>query len=407
CSNLQMIETGLLLIGLVVFLGFFGSLMFERVKIPDVMVLLIVGILLGPVLQIVDPADFISWASLVGSIALIVILFDAGLTLNISKVLTEFFKATGFTLLGFFLTALLVCAAGVYLLGLSLSHALLLAFVIGGTSSNIVVPIVNRLSASQELRALLSLESVITDVFCVIATVTLLGALSFQDFNATATAGDVASAFSIALVVGFLFGLFWLRVLRSFFGKPLGYVVTLGVMFVLFNFVEFFGGSGAVGILVFALVLGNSVEVASLLRMQGDFSLDKTIKSTQTEVSFFVRTFFMVYLGLILRLDLISELVIVSAVTVIAALAIARWLAVKVLTFFDKSFAGSELLITMMMPRGLVAAVLAFLPAAVGIEIPGFVEIVFLVILGTNAVTTIGAFVYERSHKPRIVSKKG
>ncbi|PIT85786.1 hypothetical protein COU36_01315 [Candidatus Micrarchaeota archaeon CG10_big_fil_rev_8_21_14_0_10_59_7] len=71
-----------------------------------------------------------------------------------------------------------------------------------------------------------------------------------------------------------------------------------------------------------------------------------------------------------------------------------------------------------MMSRGLAAAVLAFMPFSMGIQIPFIVELAFLVILITNVVATIGAFASENGKapapapaavrgKPRVVAAQG
>ena len=64
----------ILAIGLMVFFAHFLSLQFRKTSIPDVLVLMLLGILLGPLLGIVTPQDFGKVGSLIATIALVVIL---------------------------------------------------------------------------------------------------------------------------------------------------------------------------------------------------------------------------------------------------------------------------------------------------------------------------------------------
>src|SRR3990167_1013004 len=103
----------ILVIGLMVFFAHFLSLQFRKTNIPDVLVLMLVGIVLGPVLSIVTPEDFGKIGSLIATIALVVILFESGTSLNL-VVLGKSLATTGvLSLVCFVLTAAIVALVGV------------------------------------------------------------------------------------------------------------------------------------------------------------------------------------------------------------------------------------------------------------------------------------------------------
>ena len=77
-------STTILFIGLMVFFAHFLSLQFRKTNIPDALVLVFVGIVLGPVLNFVSPTDFGKVGSLFATIALVVILFEGGTTLDMN-----------------------------------------------------------------------------------------------------------------------------------------------------------------------------------------------------------------------------------------------------------------------------------------------------------------------------------
>ena len=403
-----LVEVTLLVFGIIIFLGFFASVFFERTKIPDVLLLMLLGVFLGPVLGLVNSADVFPLASTVGTLALIVILFDSGLKLNAVQLIREIPKATIFSVVAFIFGSIFVAGLMHFALGWELLHALLLGVVAGGTGSNVVLPIVQRLSVSQDAKAILSLESLITDVLALVSAFVVLQILESNSFSAAQAAGSIASAFSIALVAGLLSGLFWLGILKRFYGKPLGWVTTLGFMFVLYAGINFLGGNGAIAVLTFSLVLGHGQQIASLLKWQGEFKLDAAIRSTQDEVSFFVRTFYFVYLGLLFSFSFFTLPLLLACAIALAGFLAARFFALNVLGKIDAQSNRYSLVFMTMMPRGLISAVLAFLPAERGIIIPGFEGTVFLILLFTNLIATAGAFAYEMQPRssPKIVATR-
>jgi potassium/hydrogen antiporter len=94
-----------LIAGIIILIGFLGSLLFERTKIPDVLVLLGIGVLLGPILNLFDPKSLIKFAEYFGSLALMIILFEGGMDMDIHKLIKEFGTASLLVLLSFSLSA--------------------------------------------------------------------------------------------------------------------------------------------------------------------------------------------------------------------------------------------------------------------------------------------------------------
>ena len=85
--------TALIFLGLLVFSAHLFSMIFSKKKIPDVLLLLIIGVLIGPVLNLVTPEDFGSMGSVFTSVTLVVILFEGGTGISISD-LKESWRST-------------------------------------------------------------------------------------------------------------------------------------------------------------------------------------------------------------------------------------------------------------------------------------------------------------------------
>lgn len=78
------------LVTLVIFIGLLSTLLFERTRIPDILVLIALGIVFGPLPGILKPSEFAGLTELFGALALTLILFDGGLELNYSEVVRKF-----------------------------------------------------------------------------------------------------------------------------------------------------------------------------------------------------------------------------------------------------------------------------------------------------------------------------
>jgi len=404
-----------LTIAAIIFIGFVGNAFFERTKISDVLVLFIVGLLIGPVFGIVDQTFFVTLIPFFASLALIIILFDGGLHLNLFKVLKELSKAFTITSVSFLFTVIFIGAVLHFIFDWNLLISLLLGAAVGGTSSAIVIPLINKVSGNEETKTLLQIESALTDALVVVVAIALIQIIVSQNISFSDTANALFGAFSIAAVVGIIAGIAWMKVLRKLGNQKYGYLLTLGLLFALYGFVEAIRGNGAISALMFGMILGNTVEMAKMLKMQGNYEVDDSIRKFQSELTFFVRTFFFVYLGVIFNLGGLTVPIAMITIAVIVALIAARIAAIHYLT--RKHFDDREKsLMKIMMPRGLAAAVIATFPISAGItpdkfpEIALFAEIILLVVLLSNITTTIGIFWYERKYKilitPRKISRK-
>jgi NhaP-type Na+/H+ or K+/H+ antiporter len=212
------------------------------------------------------------------------------------------------------------------------------------------------------------------------------------------SAAVLASAFSVGMVVGLIGGLLWLPMLKKYDKIEFSYVITLAMLFLLYAGVETVGGSGAIACLMFGVVLANGKAIMSMLRYgRSAFELSDDTKSLHSLMSFLVRTFFFVYLGLLVSLTnwiFIMIGVILVIVTMAARVSAVHLTMPKDFSLFDKR------LMYVMLPRGLAAAVLANLVVTRGVPgTVGFMDIVFTVIIGTVLVTTIGVFVMGHSGK--------
>jgi cell volume regulation protein A len=402
-------------IGSIIFIGFFGNLMFNRFRLPDVLLLIALGMVLGPDLLggmfHIITADTLhsieNSRDLLLSAALVLILFDGGLHLDVRSVIESMRLATFTTVLTLVLEIFLVAIALNVVMGVDFLLALVVGSIVGGTGEAVVIPIANKMRIGQRAKSMLIMESVMTDVLVIVIAITLMSVIAIGDFSATAIARDLVVKFVVGGLVGFLAGIAWLFVLQRLQNQPLSYMITVAALFLVAGAVEMspIESSSAVAALAFGLAIGNRRFVKRhLTSVTLRLSSDEHIQEFHTEISFFVRTFFYVYLGLLFQFNTFEPIHLAIGLGIIAIIVVVRRITSLIawkIGDLDRTDADA---LFGMMPRGLAAAVLATMPATLlantSIWSPKYnqliLNIVLIVILGTTILATVLSFATER-----------
>ena len=394
-----MIELTFAIAGALLLIGFLGNYLFKKFSIPDVLILIFLGFLLGPFFKIIDVNLLQPILPIFASLALLTILFDAGLNLNLYEVIKGSPRAISLALLNVFVSILITSFLTTIFLNWDLIYGILLGTIIGGTSSSIVIPLVSRIKNRERVKVLLSLESVFTDVIVIVLCLTLFQIISAKSVNLENALQDVASAFSVGIVIGLIVGIAWLRVLKSIKGEVYDDILTLSIALLFYAIVEVLGGSGAIFALMFGLVLGNGKQITSFLRME-EFEAGKIMKKFQSQISFFLRTFFFVYLGLIISFQDYNSLIFAGMITLsIFAL---RWILSEIICWKDEELVKSKELISIMIPRGLAAAILAQFTLKYSLKQANFmINFVTAVILFSVIISVIGTSLVNKRFSKR------
>ena len=399
-----------LVAALIIILGFLGEEFFNRTSIPDSILLLLFGVLLGPIFQLFAHEELLAITPYFAALALIIILFDGGLNMDIREAVKNSPRALVLGISGWILNVLVTAAFCKVLLGWRLLNGLLLGSIIGGGSSIIVIALIRKLKVTEKIETVLSLESILTDVLCTVGAFTAINIL-LQDLSEEAVStgidlyaalGSVGIAFGVGILVGLGFGVGWLVILERIKGKPNAYMLTLAMLFLTFVVATNLGGNGALSALFFGLIIGNSRHIARLMKFRTTVSIDNSVRDFHSQISFLIRSFFFVFTGLLFSFSSFTS-VIIGLILSFTFLGI-RFIVVKMATFKSELHDYGTLM-TVMFPRGLAAAVLASIPLTSGVpDSQVFPEIAFIVILTTIVVCTIGVAVLKK-RKSRSSSK--
>jgi len=376
----------LLAAGVVIFLGVAGEAFFKKTGIPDVAFLMILGVIIGPVFGLIQPEAVIQVVPYFAALALIIIMFDGGLNLDIKHVIKTAHFSVTLAVLGFVLSVVMISIAAHFALGWAWLDSILLASIVGGSSSAIVFGLVRNIKISEETKSMLSFESALTDILATIVAFILFEAVLAGHFDLQTLQETIGRAVIVGLVLGFGVGIPWMYISTKLGNAQHAYMLTLGVLFVLFFLANSFGESGALTALVFGLMIGNKSHLAKILRFKlPRIELDDP---THNQLTFLVRSFFFVFVGLMASFGQIEYLIFGVLMTI--AVYFGRILVVKItltkrFSFLDRAVTKS------MIPRGLAAAVLATYPITMGLpNADAYPQLIFFIILSSVIITTIG-----------------
>jgi len=376
----------LLAASVVIILGVLGEAFFKKTGIPDILFLMILGIIIGPVLGIIQPEAVLEIVPYFAAVALIIIMFDGGLNLHIGKVLKTAHFAIILVIVGFAISVGIVAGLAHYGLGWEWIDSILLGSIVGGSSSIIVFGLVQKIRISDDAKSMLSFESALTDIFAVIIAFVLFEAALSGEFSLDLLGITIGKAVLVGLVLGFGVGIPWMFVISKLKNAQHSYMLTIGMVFLLFFLATSFGESGALTALVFGLMLGKKTYFSRLLKVK--FPEDTIDNSLHTQVTFLVRAFFFVFVGLLAsfaQLEYVIFGVIAAIAIYIGRIIITKSVLVRGFSKLDKRVTS------VMIPRGLAAAVLATFPLSMGLpNAEAYPQIIFFVIFTSVLITTIG-----------------
>ena len=357
----------ILAIGILVFLSHFLSILFRRTNIPDVLVLMGIGLLLGPVFGVISSEDFGKAGGVIATIALVVILFEGGTSLRIDVMRRALGLTSKLTLTCFFMTAAIITGMGIAFLGLTPLAALLLGTILAGTSSAVVIPLVNSLGMSEKTGTVLVLESALTDVLCIIAVFAILHAIGEGQVDPGKIIGGVLSALVFAIVIGVAGGIGWLLILGKVRDFPNTISSTVAYAFIVYGVSEFLGFSGPIAVMALGLTLTN-FEALGLKRFRALSANIEALTTTDLafyrEAVFLLKTYFFVYLGISIHFG--DPIVLFVALGMMAGVFAVRLMLTR-LVYRDAEFSLRDSALTSMLaPKGLAAAVLATMPLQYG-----------------------------------------
>jgi cell volume regulation protein A len=248
----------LLLLGALIALAVVLSRPAARFGIPLVLVFLGLGLLAGS--EGLGGVDFEDYALSyrVGTVALVLIIFDGGLNTPVSTVRRRLAPALLLATVGVGVTAALV-AAGAHFFGLSWTEAFLLGAVVSSTDAAAVFSALrgSNLQLDERVGGTLEVESGLNDPMAVILTSVLAAALVGEQTPASTIALRIAIELLVGAILGAALGYSgrWLIRRLRLASTGLYPVLTLGLALLTYGVASTLHGSGLLAVYVAGVAL--------------------------------------------------------------------------------------------------------------------------------------------------------
>lgn len=354
-------------VGLLIFLAHLFTAFFRHKKVPDALLLIIIGLVVGPFTGTIDQSFFGDIGSVFANITLVIILFEGGTGLRYNVLRTALRGTASLTIVNFMASTLLTGTFALLIFEFDPIRSFMLGAFLGGTASAIIIPMVNQLKMDPGSKTILILESAVSDVLCIVVGLTLFEAYKLGEMSFGSMMGSIFWGFLFAVIMGLLAGIIWSFLLNKVRNIQNSIFTTPAFVFIVYGISELLGFSGAISALMFGITLAN-IDIVPLpwlarYTRHVPHTFNDTEKVFFAEVVFLLKTFFFVYIGISMVLtDYFSIAIglVINMLLFFIRIPVVKWSVSSTLPLEDR------IVMAFMVPKGLAAAVLASLPAQFG-----------------------------------------
>jgi len=370
-------------VGVILLIGVFLKLLSEKKGYPLTLFLLLLGIIVGHVFKFNPEESLTSVGSFV-TLALVIVLFDAGMTINVRRLYKNIAAPFTFGMIAVALTIASVAVFAKIILGLDYIFGLILGSILASTDLTIIAPIFNSMKVKPQVKEFIEIESSINSIFAAVFVVVLINLyetgtkLSFSaDILSTGLQTLLYNIFvgaGLGLVIGYLI----LRFITKLSAGQMPHLVMFGSLFFTYAISELLGASGIATALAIGIVFGNSKT-----------TIPSIIKSFGGEMELILVTFVYFLLGAIIDFNIMYNYLI-PALVLISLVYLARYVSVK---YFTRGMEKLRKFTLLSSPRGITCAVLTLSYSSIFPNPALIIGLVFSVIL----ISSLSMFLIPKS----------
>ncbi len=382
-----------ILIGLatLIVVGIFAQWLSWKFKIPSILLLLILGIIAGPVLNILNPDELFGGLLFpFVSISVSIILFEGGLSLHFKELKETSTIIRNLIVVGNLITWILTTLAAYYILHFQFELSLLLAAILIVTGPTVIIPLLHQIKPKGKVNSILKWEGIINDPVGAILAVIVLEVILTAGFKSafSVIAVTVLKSLLVGSFLGIGIGFILVYLLMHHFipdylENPITLSTVIGV-YALSNFIQ--AESGLITVTAMGIYLANQNKVV----VRHIIEFKENLRVLLISLLFIV-------LAARLKISDLHLLNSTSFIFVAALIIIIRPAAIFLSTINSQLKFKEKLFLSSMAPRGIVAAAVTSLFA---IELTNhgiqnselLVPLMFLIIIATITIYGIGAF---------------
>jgi cell volume regulation protein A len=372
-ASIEVAKHTLLSCGLLLAVGTVAGFIAQKIRIPDIAIFLVAGVLIGPgVLGLVEIKADSPLNQIILLFGASYILFDGGASLRFAVLKQVWVTIVVISTLGVVVTAVVTGLAAHYLLGIPMIVALLLGATLASTDPATLIPIFRQIRIRDRVAQTVISESAFNDAMGAIVTFAVLSvAMGAGEFSATAALFRLLAQVLVGIVaggvLGYLVALLIAHERWSFLAEHAPAVTLVAVLGAYFA-ADGLQASGFIAVFVAGIVIGNKEAFGFAMEPDEAQRLDDFVLTT----AFVARLFIFLLLGSQVDFALIRQYLAGGIGVVLALMLVARPLTVFLCALPDRrarwSF-GEMLFMCWTRETGVIPAALAGL--LVGMKAPG------------------------------------
>ena len=374
--------------GLILAIGTITGLLAQKIKIPDVALFLIVGMLIGPeAMGLIDIKADSALNQIILLFGASYILFDGGASLRFNILKQVWITIVVLATVGVVITAAVTGIAAHFILGGPWIVALLLGAAIASTDPATLVPIFRQVKIRDRVAQTVMSESAFNDATGAILTFGVLAvAMGTGEFSLMSSLLDLLKQAIVGVVAGLVLGYLAALLIaheRWAFLMEYAPVVTLMAVMGAYFAADGLQASGFMAVFVCGIVIGNKDSFG--------FKMDKgeqeKLEQYVTTTAFIMRLFIFILLGVQVDFGLMNQYLLGGIIVTTVFMLLARPLTVFLCTLPDRRARWSineMLFMCWTRETGVIPAALAGL--LLGMKAPGarmIASVTFIAILMT------------------------
>ncbi|HWJ43005.1 MAG TPA: potassium/proton antiporter [Solirubrobacterales bacterium] len=250
----------ILIAGALLAAGIVGALLADRVRVPGLLLFLGLGMLAGS--EGVGGIDFsnMELARTLGTIALILILFEGGLTAGWREIRPVLGTAASLATIGTVLTAVVAGFAAKLIFDLSTLEGMIVGAAIAATDSAAIFAVLRRSTLEKRLARSLEGESGMNDPVALLLVIGFIEWIQEPGFGLAEMAGMLVLKLAVGIAVGYVIGRLAVLAFNAVRLPTDGIypVATIAIAALAYGLAEVAHGSGLLATYLAALALGSA-----------------------------------------------------------------------------------------------------------------------------------------------------
>jgi cell volume regulation protein A len=349
----------ILVAGLLLAVGLGAAKVADRVRVPGLLLFLAVGMLIGS--EGVGGVDFddAELTRTLGTIGLILILFEGGLTAGWPEIRPVLGTAVSLAFIGTIVTAVISGAAAVWLFDLDALEGLIIGAAVAATDSAAIFAVLRGSRLRRRVARALEGESGMNDPVALLLVTGFIDWIEMPDYNAVDMVATLAGKLALGLAVGLAIGAGARWAFRNLdLPSPGLYpVASIATAALAYGCAELVHGSGFLSVYVAALLLGTGTIPARNATVAFHQGL-----SWVSQISLFVM------LGLLVFPSQLGDVFFEGLALSAALMFVARPTATLLATTFGRYSLAERLMLSWSGLRGAIPIWLATFPVVAGVE---------------------------------------